>query len=174
MVKEARIFFMSGEGGRIVKDGVTTNEVGDFNFRFRPVNSVRVKEVNGIPQVLVMHVDRSQSPKAPVEGCYFVFSDTTGGKIRAQEFIDVFIKQLETANARAALAEGQATRLGSELKKFKTQTQREIEKDADFHKDLQRKTRPHRPDILDSLGQRKIRTVSSPDEYEEYAEEGEE
>lgn len=167
MVKESRIFFFSGEGGRIVKKkGVTKNEAGDFNFKFRPINAVNVKEVNGIPAFLVMHVDRSLTPNAPPEGCYIVFTDTFGSKVKTQEFIDIFIKQLETANARASLAEGQSTRLSTELKKFKEQTRQAVEQDADFHEGLKKKGRTRR-DYLGDILPRKVRTVGSPDEYDE-------
>ena len=172
-MKEARIFFISGEGGRICKrEGITKNEAGDFNFRFRPVNSFFTKEVNGIPSFLVMHVSRaSGTDKSPAEGCYVVFTDSSGSKIKTREFLDYFTRQLETLNAKASLAEGQAAKLGGELKKFKTQTQRAVEDDVEFVKGMQKRGRP-RPEFPEGLGMRRIKTIPSLDEYEEF--EGEE
>lgn len=169
MAKESRIFFISGEGGRLIKRiGVDRNrETGNYIFRFRPINSVRTKEVAGIPPFLVMHVNRETTPNAPPEGCYIVFTDTSGDKMGTTKMIDWFQKQLENTNTRASLAEGQAAKTAAELEKLKTATHMAIERDMDFAHSIERTGKPRRGPF-EGLGPKKTRNVMSPDEYEDY------
>lgn len=164
MVKKPRIVFLSGQMGRLTKDGVSRSENRDYNFKWTPVNSLIPKVAKGIPKSLVSFTSQEKTDDAPVEGCYFVWADTSGSRVTTIQVYDTILKQLESKEIRAMLAEGESARLRGEVKKAKETSRASVEEDVDFHKKLRDKTRP-RTLGLPSL--RKVRTITTPEEDEE-------